>query len=80
MEEQFNENSRPVNPRRKQRTKAQIFKETYLPAIIAGCVSAGLCAWGSRFFDTALLKKLFGVLLLVTGIRELLYKPKTGQK
>ena len=36
MEEQFNENSRPVNPRRKQRTKAQIFKETYLPAIIAG--------------------------------------------
>ena len=51
-----------------------------LPAIIAGCVSAGLCAWSSRFFDTALLKKLFGVLLLVTGIRELLYKPKTGQK
>ena len=51
-----------------------------LPAIIAGCVSAGLCAWGSQFFDIALLKKFFGILLLVTGIRELLYKPKTGQK
>lgn len=51
-----------------------------LPAIIAGCVSAGLCAWGSQFFDMALLKKFFGILLLVTGIRELLYKPKTGQK
>ena len=36
MDEQFNENSRPVNPRRKQRTKIQVFKETYLPAIIAG--------------------------------------------
>lgn len=35
MEEQFNEAKRPVNPRRKQRTKAQIIKETYLPAIIA---------------------------------------------
>ncbi len=35
MEEHFNEPKRPVNPRRKQRTKAQIIKETYLPAIIA---------------------------------------------
>ena len=36
MEEPFRTNSRPVNPRRKQRTKVQIFKETYLPVIIAG--------------------------------------------
>ena len=36
MEEQFNESNRPVNPRRKKRTKMQIFKENYLPAIIAG--------------------------------------------
>lgn len=36
MDEQFNENARPVNPRRKKRTKTQVFKETYLPAIIAG--------------------------------------------
>ncbi len=27
---------RPVNPRRRKRSKAQIFKETYLPVIIAG--------------------------------------------
>ena len=36
MEEQHNENSRPVNPRRKKRSQAQIFKEAYLPVIIAG--------------------------------------------
>lgn len=35
MDEQQKE-SRPVNPRRKQRTKMQIFKEAYLPVIIAG--------------------------------------------
>lgn len=36
MEEQFNESNRPVNPRRKNRSQMQIFKETYLPVLIAG--------------------------------------------
>ena len=36
MDEQQNQQQRPVNPRRKQRSKAQIFKESYLPAIILG--------------------------------------------
>ena len=36
MEEQFNESNRPVNPRRKKRSQMQIFKETYLPVLIAG--------------------------------------------
>lgn len=35
MEEQRNENTRPVNPRRRKRSQAQIFKEAYLPVIIA---------------------------------------------
>ena len=36
MEEQYNENPRPANPRRRKRSQAQIFKEAYLPVIIAG--------------------------------------------
>ena len=36
MEEQFNEPIHPINPRRKIRSKMQIFKENYLPLIIAG--------------------------------------------
>lgn len=47
-----------------------------LPAILAGCVAAGACSLLSRNLDMDLLKKLFGGLLLITGVRELLYKPK----
>lgn len=47
-----------------------------MPAIFAGCLAAGVFSWLSTQFDTSLLKKLFGALLLITGIRELLYKPK----
>ena len=35
MDEQQRSNERPVNPRRKQRSKMQIFKEAYLPVVIA---------------------------------------------
>lgn len=47
-----------------------------LPAIIAGSISAGIFAWLSEQWDTEILKKFFGALLLFTGVRELLYKPK----
>lgn len=47
-----------------------------LPAIIAGCVAAAGCSLLSRNLDMEVLKKLFGGLLLITGVRELLYKPK----
>lgn len=36
MDEQRNEHPRPVNPRRRKRSRAQIFKEVYLPVVIAG--------------------------------------------
>lgn len=54
--------------------------KTLLPAILAGCISAGVLSWVSCILDTRLLKKAFGVLLLLTGIRELLYKPKKMQR
>ena len=47
-----------------------------LPALLAGCVGAALCSIISKNVDTAMLKKLFGILLLITGFRELLYKAK----
>ena len=47
-----------------------------LPAILSGSAAAALCTFLSAHWDTAILKKLFGILLLFTGIRELLYKPK----
>ena len=50
-----------------------------LPAIITGCISAGICAWFSTKLDISLLKKLFGGLLLITGVRELLYRPRNAK-
>lgn len=47
-----------------------------LPAILCGCAAALAFSLLSRNIDTSLLKKLFGVLLIATGIRELLFTVK----
>lgn len=47
-----------------------------LPAIIAGSIVSAIFTVLSQNMDTGLLKKLFGILLLFTGARELLYRPK----
>lgn len=47
-----------------------------LPAIIGGCISAACFSVLSKHIEVTLLKKLFGILLLLTGLRELFYKPK----
>lgn len=48
-----------------------------LPAIACGCVSAAVFSWVGTQLDLTLLKKLFGGLLILTGLRELFYRPKT---
>jgi uncharacterized membrane protein YfcA len=47
-----------------------------LPAIITGSVAAGIFYYASSLIDTTILKKLFGILLLFTGLRELFYRPR----
>lgn len=47
-----------------------------LPAIFTGCTAAAVFSLISTRIDLEILKKLFGVLLLATGIRELCYRPK----
>lgn len=47
-----------------------------LPAIVSGCIAAAVFSLIGQQMDTSLLKKLFGGLLLITGIRELLYQPR----
>lgn len=47
-----------------------------LPAILSGCIAAVLFSFLGFSLDTQLLRKAFGVLLLITGLRELLYQPK----
>ena len=50
-------------------------KQIY-PAAIAGCAGAILGSITAVNLPVTTLRKLFGFLLLGTGIRELLYKPK----
>ncbi len=50
-----------------------------LPAVVAGCISAAAFSLLSKHIDISLIKKLFGVLLLLTGIRELFYRPRKAK-
>ena len=50
-------------------------KKLALPVLL-GSAAAGLFSWISGSMDTEILKKIFGVLLLATGLRELMYRPK----
>ena len=47
-----------------------------LPGIICACVGAGLFTIMGKQIDTAVLKKLFGGILILTGLRELFYRPR----
>ena len=49
------------------------------PAIAAGAVSVALFSWLGVRMDVSLLKKLFGGLLILTGLREIFYKEKGSQ-
>ena len=50
-----------------------------LPAIVSGCIAAAaMCILGANV-DTAVLKKCFGGLLLLTGLRELFYRPRNAR-
>ncbi len=50
-----------------------------LPAILSGCAAAALFSWVSTVLDVQLLKKLFGILLLIAGARELFYRPRKAR-
>lgn len=50
-----------------------------LPAIIAGCLAAITGTWISGLVHLNLIKKLFGGLLIFSGIRELLYRPRKAR-
>ncbi len=49
------------------------------PSILTGCIGAALAFFVGNNLELSLLKKLFGSLLLFTGIRELLYRPRNAK-
>lgn len=57
----------------------QVDLKKLLPAIAAGCVAAAIFTWVAGVVNTELLQKLFGGLLIATGIKEILYRPQKSQ-
>jgi uncharacterized membrane protein YfcA len=55
------------------------WKKLLLPTV-AGCITAALFSQFSDRLNTPVLQKIFGVLLLCIGLRELFYKNKSGAK
>lgn len=56
--------------------KGKLKIKNILPAMLGGVVAAILFTWLSRHISSEALKAPFGILLLVTGVRELLYRPR----
>lgn len=59
--------------------KGSLDMKSILPAIISGCIAAGLCSWVGTQIDQTILQKIFGGILLVTGLRELFYRPRKAK-
>lgn len=50
-----------------------------LPALLAGCAGAAIFSALQSQMDTEILRKSFGFLLLLTGLRELFYRPRNAK-
>ena len=50
-----------------------------ITAILAGCVGSVLGNLLRQNLDLELMRKIFGVLFIICGIRELLYRPKKAK-
>ena len=59
-----------------RKKQGQLQLKTVFPAMIAGCTAAAVFSFLGLVLDVSLLKKLFGGLLIVTGLHELFYKQK----
>ena len=51
-----------------------IDKKAALPAVLAGLAGAALAAWAATGMEVSVLRRLFGIFLLVIGLRELFGK------
>ena len=52
---------------------------TVLPAWVAGCIAAALCTMLGKHLEMELMKKLLGGLLILTGLREIFYRPRKAK-
>ena len=51
-------------------------KKVLLPAICAGLICSALTAWAATALDVEILRRCFGVFLIIVGLRELFRREK----
>jgi len=61
------------------RKQGRVKLKKILPAILCGCIAAALSATIGVKADTDIIKKFFGGLLVLTGLRELFYRPRKAK-
>lgn len=49
------------------------------PGVLTGCCAAAVISLVSRNWDLTLMKKLLGGLLILTGLREIFYRPRKAR-
>lgn len=54
-------------------------RKVVIPGIIAGCCTAALFSLLGRVLNVELMKKLLGGLLILTGLREIFYRPRNAK-
>ena len=59
--------------------KGNIALKEIWPGMTAGCLAAIGGALLAKNIEVSMLKKLFGLLLLVTGMREIFYRPRNAR-
>lgn len=59
--------------------KKELDWKAFFPAILSGCLSAILFSFFAARLDTELLKKGFGIVLLIAGARELFYRERKAR-
>ena len=59
--------------------KGGIRPDITFPALAAGCTAAVIATLLGRYINVVLLRKLLGGLLILTGIREITYRPRKAR-
>ena len=62
-----------------RRQQGRLSAKDIRPAAIPGCMVAGIFAIVSNRLDAVIVKKVFGGILILVGLRELLYRPRKAR-
>ena len=59
--------------------RGQLMLKPVIPAIVTGCIMAAAGSFASGLIHTATLKRMFGILLILAGVKELLYRERKAR-